>query len=106
MKMRLRQLQWKSAESGNVTMQIFLGKNILGQQDKIEQSELDESERVPNKERMKVISKEWKTYKETGDYVNAKEQWELKNTKISRKSKVGPVPQNDSDSDNSDNDDI
>jgi hypothetical protein len=42
MKMRLRQLQWKSAESGNVTMQIFLGKNILGQQDKIEQSELDE----------------------------------------------------------------
>ena len=71
-----------------------------------EQSELDESERVPNKERMKVISKEWKTYKETVDYVNAKEQWELKNTKISRKSKVGPVPQNDSDSDNSDDDDI
>ena len=35
-----------------------------------EQSELDESERVPNKERMKVISKEWKTYKETIDYVN------------------------------------
>ncbi len=42
MKMRLRQLQWKSAEKGNVTMQIFLGKNILGQQDKIESSELDE----------------------------------------------------------------
>ncbi len=42
MKMRLRQLQWKSAENGNVTMQIFLGKNILGQQDKIETSELDE----------------------------------------------------------------
>ena len=42
MKMRLRQLQWKSAEKGNVTMQIFLGKNILGQQDKIEQTELDE----------------------------------------------------------------
>ena len=42
MKMRLRQLQWKSAEKGNVTMQIFLGKNILGQQDKIETSELDE----------------------------------------------------------------
>ena len=41
-KIRLRQLQWKSAEKGNVTMQIFLGKNILGQQDKIETSELDE----------------------------------------------------------------
>ena len=33
MKLRLRQLQWKSAEKGNVTMQIFLGKNILGQAD-------------------------------------------------------------------------
>ena len=42
MKMRLRQLQWRSSEKGNVTMQIFLGKNILGQQDKIEQTELDE----------------------------------------------------------------
>ena len=42
MRLRLRQLQWKSAEKGNVTMQIFLGKNILGQQDKIETSELDE----------------------------------------------------------------
>ena len=41
-KIRLRQLQWKSAEKGNVTMQIFLGKNILGKQDKIETSELDE----------------------------------------------------------------
>ena len=41
-KIRLRQLQWASAEAGNVTMQIFLGKNILGQQDKIEQTELDE----------------------------------------------------------------
>jgi len=41
-KTRLRQLQWDSAEAGNVTMQIFLGKNILGQQDRIEQAELDE----------------------------------------------------------------
>jgi len=41
-KIRLRQLQWASAESGNVTMQIFLGKNMLGQQDKIEQNELEE----------------------------------------------------------------
>ena len=42
MRLRLRQLQWKSAEKGNVTMQIFLGKNILGQQDKLETTELDE----------------------------------------------------------------
>jgi hypothetical protein len=41
-RIRLRQLQWKSAEKGNVTMQIFLGKNMLGQQDKIEETELDE----------------------------------------------------------------
>ena len=41
-KMRLRQLQWQSATKGNVTMQIFLGKNLLGQQDKIEETELDE----------------------------------------------------------------
>ena len=41
-KIRLRQLQWQSAEKGNVVMQIFLGKNMLGQQDNIEQTELDE----------------------------------------------------------------
>ena len=31
MKMRLRQLQWKSAEKGAIVMQIWLGKQILGQ---------------------------------------------------------------------------
>lgn len=30
----LRRLQWKSAESGNVTMQIWLGKQILGQKER------------------------------------------------------------------------
>ena len=30
-KIRLRQLLWKSAEKGNVTMQIWLGKQLLGQ---------------------------------------------------------------------------
>lgn len=34
MKLRLRQLQWKSAQNGNVTMQIWLGKQLLGQTDK------------------------------------------------------------------------
>lgn len=30
-KIRLRQLQWKVAEQGNVSMLIWLGRNILGQ---------------------------------------------------------------------------
>jgi|TARA_R100000329_G_C7596343_1_gene211485 hypothetical protein len=41
-KIRLRQLQWRSAEKGNVVMQIFLGKNMLGQQDKLEETQLEE----------------------------------------------------------------
>ena len=32
-KMSLRRMQWKSAENGNVTMQIFLGKQWLGQKE-------------------------------------------------------------------------
>lgn len=35
-KTRLRKLQWKSAENGNVVMQIWLGKQILDQADKSE----------------------------------------------------------------------
>lgn len=35
-KSRLRRLQWKAAEKGNVTMQIWLGKQLLGQSDKAE----------------------------------------------------------------------
>lgn len=35
-KIRLSQLQWASAERGNVVMQIWLGKQILGQADKNE----------------------------------------------------------------------
>lgn len=32
-KVSLRRMQWQSAEHGNVTMQIFLGKQYLGQKD-------------------------------------------------------------------------
>ena len=32
-KVSLRRMQWQSAERGNVTMQIFLGKQYLGQKD-------------------------------------------------------------------------
>lgn len=34
----LRRMQWKSAEEGNVTAQIWLGKQVLGQKDKHEHS--------------------------------------------------------------------
>ena len=40
--MRLRQMQWKSAENGNVTMQIFLGKQVLGQSDTPDNSSMIE----------------------------------------------------------------
>lgn len=33
---RLRQLMWKSAENGNITMQIWLSKQYLGFSDKVE----------------------------------------------------------------------
>lgn len=42
-KMSLRRAQWKSAEGGNVTMQIWLGKQWLGQRD---QQEVTISERT------------------------------------------------------------
>jgi len=36
-KTKLRRLMWQSCEKGNVTMQIWLSKNILGYTDKLEQ---------------------------------------------------------------------
>ena len=35
-KIRLRQMQWKAADKGNVTMLIWLGKQVLGQSEKSE----------------------------------------------------------------------
>ena len=35
-KASLRRMQWKGAQDGNVTMQIWLGKQMLGQRDKKE----------------------------------------------------------------------
>lgn len=37
-KVSLRRRQWKSMEAGDRTMLIWLGKNILGQTDKVEQT--------------------------------------------------------------------
>ena len=33
----LRRMQWMSAEAGSIPMQIFLGKNMLGQRDKFDE---------------------------------------------------------------------
>ncbi len=40
-KVSLRRMQWKSAENGNVAMQMFLGKQYLGQKDNPETEEED-----------------------------------------------------------------
>ena len=39
-KIRLRQMQWRSAENGSVPMQIWPGKQVLGQTDKQELTEI------------------------------------------------------------------
>ena len=39
-KIRLRKLQWTAAEKGNVPMLIWLGKQVLGQTDKQELTEV------------------------------------------------------------------
>ena len=44
-KASLRRLQWKSAEHGNVAMQIWLGKQYLGQQDR-KDIDVNESNKV------------------------------------------------------------
>ena len=38
-KSSLRRLQWEKAKAGNTTMQIWLGKQVLGQRDRIENIE-------------------------------------------------------------------
>ena len=44
-RMRLRTMQFKSANSGSASMQIWLGKQILGQRDQQEIVNIDEEER-------------------------------------------------------------
>ena len=41
-KISLRRDQWQSSQKGNVTMQIWLGKQYLGQSDKNENKEVSE----------------------------------------------------------------
>ena len=52
MRTSLRRMQWKKASEGNVTMMIWLGKQVLGQKDRLEEtlrSEVVEIERMPPK---------------------------------------------------------
>lgn len=52
LKTSLRRLQWEKAEAGNVTMMIWLGKQLLGQKDRVEEtlrSEVIEIERIAPK---------------------------------------------------------
>ena len=37
----LRRMQWQAAQGGNITMMIFLGKNLLRQRDRFEDEEKD-----------------------------------------------------------------
>lgn len=53
-KMSLRRMQFKAASAGNVTMLIWLGKQLLGQTDKLNTSGLTESET----ERLRQIAAE------------------------------------------------
>jgi hypothetical protein len=34
-------MQWQAAQSGSIPMMIFLGKNLLGQRDKVEDQPVD-----------------------------------------------------------------
>lgn len=45
-KASLRRMQWKTAQAGNVTMQIWLGKNYLDQSDKSEREMKEDQENV------------------------------------------------------------
>ena len=47
-KSSLRRLQWQSAQNGNVTMQIWLGKQLLGQREKwLEEAAADKVIKLP-----------------------------------------------------------
>jgi len=55
-----------------------------------EQSFIDESERVDNKDRMKVIGPEWKAFKESDEFEEQKSQWEQENMKVESKKPASP----------------
>ena len=56
-KASLRRKQFELAQGGNVTMLIWLGKNLLGQADKTELTGKDGSPLVPDYDREEIIGK-------------------------------------------------
>lgn len=57
-KAKLRRLQWQSAEKGNVVMQIWLGKQILGQSDKTESKIIDVGPEPKTEKELTELAKE------------------------------------------------
>ncbi len=49
-KASLRRIQWQLAEKGNAAMAIFLGKNLLGQRDKFEDTAVENNLPLPWKD--------------------------------------------------------
>jgi hypothetical protein len=49
-KASLRRFQWQLAEKGNAVMCIFLGKNMLGQRDKHEETQGENNQPLPWKD--------------------------------------------------------
>lgn len=58
-KISLRRAQWKNALGGNGTMQIWLGKQYLGQTEKIERIEPEEETKMTDRE-MLILKAEMK----------------------------------------------
>lgn len=56
-KVSLRRMQWKSAAEGSVSMQIFLGKNYLGQTDKVQAEVKTKPERDPLSKALDELTK-------------------------------------------------
>ena len=55
-----------------------------------EQALVDESVRVDNKDRMKVIGPEWKAFKESDVFEEQKSKWEQENMKVESKKPTSP----------------
>lgn len=55
MRASLRRLQWGKAKEGNVTMMIWLGKQILGQKDRMEETIREEVVEIQRIEKKRAI---------------------------------------------------
>ena len=62
------------AKKGQTFYNYWVSKRLaeLGE----EQKQLDEEERIPNKNRMKHVTPEWNEFKQSDEFENAKKKWE------------------------------